>query len=235
MISSAIADHRAESAPDFQSRHRIFLLQNHPLMVLGTSSFLNRLPELEVCGSALTPDEALQALSDPLPDLVIFELSINGPYDFQTLEKLRKRFPTLPILAYSYHEEIIFARRALEAGASGYLMKEAEPDNLAAAVRCVLAGEQYLTDRVKARLAEENRGDRSLNGALVNCLSNRELQIFQYLGEGLSNESIAEIMGTTAQSVTGAQYRMRKKMGLQKSSELTLCALHWAYYEGDFS
>jgi DNA-binding NarL/FixJ family response regulator len=215
-------------------------MQNHPLMLLGTTAFLNSQPDLRVTASALTPEESFDRLAVSLPDVVVIEVSINGPFDFPFLERLRERHPRLPILVFSYHEEVIFARRALEAGANGYLMKEAKPDKLAEALRQILAGEIYLSDRVTARIEQEQslragHLKTHLNGALVNSLSNRELQIFQLLGDGYPLARIQQELGLTRKGLTSACYRMRRKLGLANETELVQFACHWAYYEGDFS
>lgn len=204
-------------------------------MVLGTRSFIDGQPDLQVCGCALSPDEVERKLPAPLPDLIVFELCISGPFDFEVLKAFRRRHPDVPVLAYSYHEEVIFARRALQAGANGYLMKEAEPGQLAVAIREMLSGGTYLTERVRRRFAYEDRPSCELNGSLVNSFTNRELQIFQALGDGLSDDAICTQTGLSRSSVSSAQSRMRKKMSLQTRDELVHCAMHWAYYEGDFA
>lgn len=223
-----------------QRRSQIFLMQNHPLMILGTTTFINAQEDLIVAGSATTPSIALGMLSEAEADAVILELSINGPYDFPFLKKLRRNKPDLPILAYAYHEEVIFARRALDAGANGYLMKEAPPAKLVEAIRQVLAGNTYISDRVKARIEREKRatvrGDEEhLNGALVNSLTIRELQIFQFLGDGFSTSRIQQELRLTSKALSSACYRIRKKLGLGSVTDLLQFASHWAYYEGDFS
>lgn len=215
-------------------------MQNHPLMVLGTSAFLNRQPDFSAEGSGLTPAESLAKIACSPPDAVVMEVSINGPYDFSFLKNFRKDYPSLPILAYSYHEEVIFARRALEAGANGYLMKEAPPLTLAEALRKILAGEVYLSSRVTERMEleqqlREARREDQLNGVLINSLSNRELQIFQLLGDGFPIARIERELGLTPKSVRCACYRIRQKLGLKSEIELTQFARHWAYYEGDFA
>jgi DNA-binding NarL/FixJ family response regulator len=216
-------------------RRRVFLLQNHPLMVLGTRSFLERQDDLAVCGSALTPEEVEQKLPRPLPDVLVYELCITGPFDFAFLRKLRQKVRPVPILAYSYHEETIFAERALQAGASGYLMKEAEPDRLAVALRDVLEGQIYLSERVLRWKEREQQAPSSINGARVRSLSNRELQIFQALGEGGDDEAISTQTGLSPSTIAGALYRIRRKLDLKTREELLHFSMHWAYYEGDFS
>lgn len=220
--------------------YRVFLMQNHPLMVLGTSSFLNRQDDFSVASSATTPAAALISLARTNADVVIVELSITGPFDFPFLKKLRAHHPSLPILAFSYHEEVIFARRALEAGANGYLMKEAEPDKLADALRQILAGHIYMSGRVKARIAREQMATRqgsahSLNGARVNSLTIRELRIFQCLGDGFLPARIQDELQMTPAAFASACQRMRKKLDLARPEDLVQFASHWAYYEGDFS
>jgi DNA-binding NarL/FixJ family response regulator len=214
---------------------RIYLLQNHPLMIRGTRSFIDSQDDLKVCGSALVPEETLTNLPNPQPDAIVYELCIHGPFDFSFLKKVRQQLPGLPILAYSYHEEVIFAQRALDAGASGYLMKETAPGRLAAAIRQIVNGELYLSERMWQRLELEKQFGDSLNGSLVKSLTNRELEIFQALGEEFDDESIAARTGLSSAALATAQYRMRKKLGLQNRAELVQFALHWAYYEGDFA
>ncbi len=221
---------RAALAP-----HRVFLLQNHPLMVLGTRTFIESQPDMIVCGAALVPGTVSENLPEPRPSVIILELSICGPFDFTFLQKLRKEFPEIPILAFSYHEEIIFAERALEAGANGFLMKETNPQNLGNAIRQVAAGQTYLSERVRHRLERERQIGDALNGSRVKSFTNRELQIFQALGEGLSDDAIGIQTGLSRQAIGSAQYRMRKKLGLETRAQLADCARHWAYYEGDFA
>lgn len=209
-------------------------------MILGTTAFLNKQPDLVVRESAKTPADALEKLKNYSPDVAVLEVSLMGPYDIPFLRKLRRTHPSLPVLAYSYHEEVIFARRALNSGANGYLMKEAEPYKLAEALRYTVAGKVYLSERVTARiekektLLRENR-ERELNGALVNSLSDRELQIFQFLGDGYSMERIRKELNLSRNTTRNACYRVRRKLGLHTDSELLQFAAHWAYYEGDFS
>jgi DNA-binding NarL/FixJ family response regulator len=239
IVSSA--DSLEDSADQVVPLAKVFLMQNHPLMILGTITFLNAQSDIRVTGSSQTPDEGFKALVDHRPTVVVFELAITGPYGFEDLKRLRRLFPALPILAYSYHEEVIFARRALESGASGYLMKEAPPAELAEAIRKVAAGKTFLSDRVRNRIEREKKASADgretqfLNGALVNSFSNRELHVFQLLGEGYSKDRIAVKIGLAAKAFGNVLYRMRKKLGLTTTAALIHCAFHWAYYEGDFS
>jgi DNA-binding NarL/FixJ family response regulator len=219
---------------------RVFLVQDHPLMVLGTQNFLNGQPDMRVSGFAHTPAEVLPKLARCPSDLAVVEVSIVGPFDFTFLRELRGEHTTLPILVYSYHEEVIFAHRALDAGANGYLMKEARPETLAEAVRQVLAGEEYVSQRVRDRIRHESSHPRKhsctpLNGSLINSLTNRELQIFQYLGDGFPLPRISQQLGLSRKAAGTALYRIRKKLGLDSETELLQFAAHWAYYEGDFS
>ncbi len=233
-------DHEYRPIHDKENRHvRVFLMQNHPLMILGTTSFLNG-HDFVVSGSATTPASARNMLDEAQPEVVVFELSINGPYDFPFLKRLRRAYPSLPILAYAYHEEVVFARRALEAGANGYLMKEAHPGKLTEAIRQVLAGGVYTSERVKARIAREQKGVaegriEQLNGMLVNSLTIRELQIFQFIGDGCSTARIERELQLTPEALKSACYRIRRKLGLNNAADLLQFAFHWAYYEGDFS
>lgn len=209
-------------------------------MVLGTSSFLNRQPDLVVTYAATTRQEAFDALERSLPDVAVVELSITGPFDFPFLTRLRARHPLLPLLAFAYHEEVIFARRALGAGANGYLMKEARPEELVHALRQILSGRIYLSRRVESRISLEKaaaaRGlPGSLNGSLVNSLSTRELRVMQLLGDGFPRERIAHEIGGSREAIRSTCYRIRRKLGLETFDELSRFAAHWAYYEGDFS
>lgn len=216
--------------------YKILLLQDHPLMVLGTQSFLDLQPGLKVCGSAPNPDAALTLQTEYSPDVILIELAIQGPFDFPFLRKLRKQTPQTPILSFSYHEEVIFAPRALDAGTNGYLMKEAPPDELVEAIRQVIDGKTYLSERVRRRIKKEQSQDAQLNGQLIKSFSNLELQVFQALGgEESDHNTLAIRTGLKPQTIGGAQYRMIKKLGLATQKQLANCARHWAYYEGDFA
>lgn len=214
--------------------HRMVLFQDHPLMALGTRSFLSREPDLEICAVLTEPDTALQQVPLDLPDLALFELNLVGPYDFNYLRRLRKQYPSMPVLIYSYHEEVFFAHRTFEAGASGYLMKHEPPEALIEAVRTVLDGKQYRSPRMTAK-ARAERIDCETGQSRIHELSNRELQVLQCLGEELRIDEIARNLRVRPSTLQGHMRKIARKFGLQNTEELTSCARHWTYFDSQFA
>lgn len=219
---------------------RIFLMQNHPLMILGTSSFLDQQTAFSVAESATTPAIALDRLKSAGADAVIYELSMIGPFNFGFLETLRAEFPRLPILVLSTHEEIILARKTLDLGANGYLMKEAPPDDLEKALHHILEGGTYLSRRVQNRITRETWakfGDTTelLNGARINSLSVQDLQILHLLGERFSLEEIEKETQFSRAELFQACRNIQEKLGLETWNDLIDFASHWVYHEGDFA
>ncbi|HEY1468270.1 MAG TPA: response regulator transcription factor, partial [Candidatus Acidoferrum sp.] len=145
---------RARSNPS-APKCKVFLVDDHPIVRQGLALFIEREPDLTVCGEAEDATSALQAIRDAGPDFVILDISLNGPDGLELLKTLRVRYPSLPALVLSMHDESVYAERALRAGANGYIMKQEAADKVITAIRHILGGDVYLSDRLTKQMLQQ--------------------------------------------------------------------------------
>ncbi len=134
------------------AKARIFLVDDHPVVRQGISRLVNDEPDLEICGEAENAADALTQIAALHPRAVILDITLKGVDGLELLRDIVSRWPTLPVLVLSMHNEEIYAERALRAGAKGYVMKEEAPDNVRAALRNVLRGEIYVSEKIMSRV-----------------------------------------------------------------------------------
>src|ERR1700683_5202871 len=125
------------------TKKRILLVDDHPIVRQGLTLLINREPDLVVCGEAEEARGAMQLLASARPDVLIVDISLNGPDGLDLLKNIRTTHPALPVLILSMHDESIYAERALRAGANGYLMKQEATERVLVALRRILNGEIY--------------------------------------------------------------------------------------------
>jgi DNA-binding NarL/FixJ family response regulator len=214
------------SAPAAKVR-RILLVDDHAAVRRGFALLIERESDLKVCGEASGPADGLREIRRLKPDLVLADLSLGEGSGLDFIQAVRRRFPKLPVLVVSMHEESLFAERALRAGANGYIMKEATPEGLLSAVRRVLDGRLYLSDATSESLLETLLGKSAPREDPFQKMSDRELQIFQSIGEGLSTTEIAENMHISAKTVDTYRARLKARLGLETSAELLRHAIRW--------
>lgn len=171
---------------------------------------------------AANGDAALEALTAPF-DVVVLDLSMPGRSGIDLLVEIKHRHPKLPVLIMSFHAEELFAVRALRAGAAGYLMKSAAPEELAAAVNKVMRGGRYVTESVAERLAA---GIDKSNGAPHERLSDREFDVMRGIASGNSVSEIAANMHLSVKTVSTYRTRLLEKMGMSSNAELTRYAIN---------
>jgi len=155
------------------------------------------------------------------------DISIEGVGGIDLIKALKSRYPALEVLVLSDYEENIYAERALRAGAGGYIMKREASQAVLQAVRTVLAGRQYISERLKEELLIKFSRDNPEKGLGVEKLSNREFEIFQLIGKGLSNRNIADRINISVKTVENYRERLKSKLGLENSSELVQYAVEW--------
>src|SRR5205823_4651621 len=163
----------------------IFLVDDHPIVLTGFQLLLNSQPDFEVCGTAGSAEEALGRVPALNPDLVITDLTLPGRDGLEFIRDILAIRPGQPVLIVSMHDELLFAERALRAGARGFLMKEAGSEKMLAAIRQVLAGHVYVSERMSAKILDSITGNRPRGAdSPIQKLSDREFEVFRMLGEG---------------------------------------------------
>ncbi len=165
------------------------------------------------------------------PDMLLVDISLNGPDGIELTKQIRQINHNIIILIFSMHDEELYAERALSAGASGYVMKQEDPDILLKAIHQVLNGEIFLSTAMTNRLLRRISGSRTpKNGELKQCirnLSDRELEVFELIGHGLSTRRIAEKLNLSTKTIETYRMHIKEKFGLNDAAELTHHAVHW--------
>jgi DNA-binding NarL/FixJ family response regulator len=219
---------REESA----RKTRIFIVDDHPIVREGLSLMMNREPDMMVCGEAEEATRALQAITVAKPDFLIVDISLSGPDGLDLLKSIRARYPSLPVLILSMHDESIYAERALRAGANGYIMKQEATERVLVAVRQILTKKVYVSDRVANRMLQQYiKGSVSESKSPIAELSDRELEVFRLIGEGHGTRMIADELHLSVKTVESYQAHIKEKLSLKNGRELVQRAIQWSISE----
>jgi DNA-binding NarL/FixJ family response regulator len=187
---------------------------------------INREPDLTVCGEAEEAQTAMRAIAAKKPDILIADISLNGPDGLDLLKTLRTLYPDLPVLILSMHDESIYAERALRARANGYIMKHEATEKVLIAVRRILCGEIYLSDRMANKLLHQYIcGSAADSKSRLSTLSDRELEVFRLIGEARSTRQIAEKLHLSIKTVETYQAHIKDKLSLRSGRELVQHAI----------
>jgi DNA-binding NarL/FixJ family response regulator len=206
----------------------VFVVDDHPLLRQGLAMMINREPDLMVCGEAEEAHAAMKAISASMPDILIADISLNGPDGLDLLKNLRLLYPDLPVLILSMHDESIYAERALRARANGYIMKQEATEKVLVAVRRILDGEIYLSSRMSNKLLMQYMsGKTAETDSRLATLSDRELEVFRMIGEGLGTRQIAEALHLSMKTVESYQAHLKEKLSLRTGRELMQHAIQW--------
>jgi len=210
------------------TKKRILVVDDHPIVRQGLSLLIDREPDLAVCGEAEEATGAMHLLASARPDVLIVDISLNGPDGLDLLKNIRITHPTLPVLILSMHEESIYAERALRAGANGYIMKQEATEKVLVAVRRILSGEMYVSDRVANKMLKHYiTGAGTLRNSSIADLSDRELEVFRLIGDGHGTRQIAEELHLSIKTVESYQAHIKEKLSLRSARELMQHAIQW--------
>ena len=215
-----------------QKKCRVFLVDDHPIIRHGLTQLIDREPDLTVCGESEVGSTALGAIAAVKPDAVVVDLTLKESSGFSLIKNLVTLDPKLPILVLTVHEESLYAERCLRAGAKGYLMKDEAMENVLLAIRRVIAGKVYLSEKMQSRLLRSSgrRGDNVIASPLEK-LSDRELEIFRLLGQGLGTKQIANLLRLSVSTVESHRARIKEKFDLRNAVELLRHAVKWVELE----
>ncbi len=213
-------------------KKRVFVVDDHPIVRQGLALLINQETDLAVCGEAEDMHSALQSVAAAHPDVVIVDISLNGPDGLELLKHVRLKCPSLPVLILSMHDESIYAERALRAGANGYIMKQEATDRVLVALRRILSGETYVSDRIaKSMLQHYLRGANVAAYSPISELTDRELEVFRLIGEGHGTRQIAEQLHLSVKTVESYQAHIKEKLSLRSARELVQHAIQWIMEE----
>ena len=213
-------------------KSRIMIVDDHAIVLHGLKELINNEPDLEVTLTADTAERALELLSEQRPDIVVTDISLPGLSGLELIKEITKLHPGLATLVLSMHDELVHGERALRAGAKGYLVKQEAPENVIIAIRKVLSGERYLSERMQSLLTLKIRG-RPANQpvSVISSLTDCEHEIFRMIAMGLGSTEIAVKLNRSVKTVEAHRVNMKKKLGLRTAAELNRFAATFAEKE----
>lgn len=208
----------------------ILLVDDHPLLLEGLAAVIAGAAGLSVCGKAGDVREALTLVESLAPDLVITDLTLPGRGGLELVKDLAALRPGLPVLVFSMHDEMVYAERVLRAGGRGYVMKDVSPDRLLLAIRTVASGGVFASQNVTNRLLKALSGPHktvSVAASPMDCLTDREIEVFELIGRAKGNHEIAGQLGISPRTLDAHRAHIREKLGLADGNELTRHAIRW--------
>jgi|KBSMisStaDraftv2_1062788.scaffolds.fasta_scaffold01148_3 DNA-binding NarL/FixJ family response regulator len=209
-------------------KNRVLVVDDHPIVRQGLTLLINQESDLLVCGEAEEATGAMHVLASLKPDILILDISLNGPDGIDLLKNVRNSHPELPVLILSMHDESIYAERALRAGANGYIMKQEATEKVLVALRRILAGEIYVSDRIANKMLKHYiTGSGPVRNSSIADLSDRELEVFRLIGEGHGTRQIAEELHLSVKTVESYQAHIKEKLSLRSARELMQHAIQW--------
>lgn len=208
--------------------HKIFLVDDHPLVREWLTQLIHQQPDLVVCGEAEEAAPALQAIAATQPAVAIVDIALKRGSGLELVKDLKAQHPSIAVIVLSMHDERLYAERALRAGARGYLMKSETAKKVILAIRQVLAGKIHMSESLAALFAEKFVDGRlPTSGSLVEQLSDRELETFQLLGKGYETRVVAEMMKVSMKTVQAHCAHIKEKLKLANAAELLREAVRW--------
>ena len=209
------------------AKAKVLIVDDHPVVREGLAMHLATQPDLEVCGEAEDLPGALALLASAGPDVAIIDISLKNSSGIELIKRIRDRQDAVRILVWSMYPESLYAERALRAGAQGYLNKGQATRHVLDAVRAILQGRVYVSGELADRLLQRVVGQKPEEHSAISGLSDRELEAFQHIGEGMTTESIAQKMHVSPKTVETFRARIKEKLGISNLTELIQRATQW--------
>ncbi len=224
---------QAVATPPQTGKARVVLVDDHELLRLALKDLLNNEPNLEVCGEASDADTAYLVISEKRPNLVIVDISLKSGDGLDVVRRVKTRFPDIQLIVLSMYDCKLYAERSLRAGASGYINKQQPTRDILDAVRTVLAGDVYLNQSMTREMLRRatQTGD-PVTSSPLDTLSDRELEIYRLIGQGMATRQIARELHISTSTVETYRERLKTKLRLKNGAELTRHALQWVLENG---
>ena len=228
--ATVVAD--ARSTP-VSHKLKVLLVDDHPITRQGMKALVNQQPNLDVCGEADNAAFAIELVGRLQPDLAIVDIALKTTNGIELTKNIKVHAPNLPVLIVSMHDEGLYAERALRAGAMGYLMKQEASEKIIAAIQRLLQGEIYLSDKIKEKMLHRfvnKKGEGMVFS--IDTLSDREMEVFQLIGNGYSTRQIAQKLNLSSKTIDSYREHLKLKLNLESGAELVRHAIQWARSEG---
>ncbi len=219
---------KSASCPTPATRRKILVVDDHPVYRAGLISLIGQEPDLTVSGVANDAAQTLASLDRLQPDIILMDMSLPGRGGLELLKDVRTMYSTIPILIVSMHDETLYAERVVRAGARGYIMKQADPDKIIEAIRKVLSGGVYLSQRMASNILDGLSGFRgSASTPAVSKLTDREFEVLRMIGTGIDAHDIASQLHLSIKTVDTHRAHIREKLGVKNTTELIHFATRW--------
>jgi DNA-binding NarL/FixJ family response regulator len=221
-----------EHRTGFMALTRILIVDDHPIFRHGLVRLLNEQPNLKICAEAEDAKSALQAARHSHPSLAIVDIALPGTNGIDLTKMLRQETPSFPVLVVSMYKDTLYAERAMRAGAQGYVAKQEAADKLLTAIRCVLSGKTFFPDEARGRLKPfQTPKAGTADAPALSALSDRELQVFQLIGDGQSTRQIAKDLGLSVKTIESYRAHIKEKMNLESGYALVQAAIYWNHFQ----
>ena len=219
---------KKQSDQMLDNKIRILIVDDHPIVRRGLAELVNHEDDFAVCGQAEDYHEALRAIGQLNPNMAVVDISLKETSGLELIRDVHSQHPDLPILALSMHDETLYAERALRAGAMGYIMKQEATENVIAAIRKILGGEIYVSDRMASKMVRKLvAGQTVTTDSSVDCLSDRELEVFRLIGKGHGTRQISERLYLSVKTIETYRAHIKDKLNLADAAELLQYAIQW--------
>ncbi|KPK45107.1 MAG: LuxR family transcriptional regulator [Phycisphaerae bacterium SG8_4] len=219
---------KKQSDQTLENKIRILIVDDHPIVRQGLAELVNHEEDFTVCGQAEDYHEALRAIGQLNPNIAVVDISLKESSGLELIKDIHSQHPDLPVLALSMHDETLYAERALRAGAMGYIMKQEATENVIAAIRRVLDGEIYVSERMASRMVRKLvTGQTVTNASPVDSLSDRELEVFRLIGKGHGTRQISKRLCLSVKTIETYRAHIKDKLNLADAAELLQYAIQW--------
>jgi DNA-binding NarL/FixJ family response regulator len=211
-----------------KNKTNILIVDDHPIVRQGLAELVNHEDDLVVCGQAEDAHQAMKAVKELTPDMAIVDISLKETSGMELIKDLNAQYPNLPILALSMHDESLYAERTLRAGAKGYIMKAEATEKVIIAIRKILSGEIYISDKMASKMMRKFVGSSTeIKTSPVERLSDRELEVFQLIGKGFGTRQISERLFLSIKTIETYRAHIKEKLNLADAAELLQYAIQW--------
>ncbi|HUU58181.1 MAG TPA: response regulator transcription factor [Phycisphaerae bacterium] len=213
-------------------KKKVLIVDDHPLICRGITDLAEQEPDLVVCGEVGDVPGALKAIEKLKPDIVVVDISLKDSNGIELIKDIKVRWPALPVLVFSMHNEVFFTERVLRAGARGYISKREPPMKVIEGIRELLKGGVCVSEEMTSQMIERfvgSKGNARESG--VDGLTDREYEVFEWIGKGLPTRDIAEKLHLSVKTVEAHRDHIKRKLKLDSAAELVRYAIQWVQLE----
>jgi DNA-binding NarL/FixJ family response regulator len=223
-----MAQKKSKTRKTSQNKHKIVIVDDHPIIRQGLAELIDQEDDLVVCGQVEDAHQAMKAINKQKPALVVVDVSLKDSNGIELIKDIKVQHPDATVLVLSMHDESVYAERALRAGANGYIMKQEASEKIIQAIRKVLNGQVYLSDKMAANVMNKMVGAKTDAGvSAIDRLSDRELEVFTLLGQGRGTRQIAQKLHLSIKTIETYRAHIKEKLNLADAAELLQHAIQW--------